>query len=102
MSFDLVPGDTRDREAPTRPASPPHRPPLEPGKTIEAELRRTDRELVRVSSRTYDGLELIELTVWRVRHDNGRWFRACVLHIAPGEAADVARALLEGARRAGG
>ncbi|MCC6902801.1 MAG: hypothetical protein IT377_27765 [Polyangiaceae bacterium] len=84
--------DPRDLEAPARP-------PAEQGKTIEGEIMRSPTECVRVSTCTYDGLELIELSVWRVRSDRNRWFRASVLRVAPHEVADLVIALLSGARR---
>ncbi len=79
---------------------PPSRPPTRDGEHVESEVWRSGRELVRVSCAEYNGRRLVELSVWRVRGDNGRWFRARVLRVGPGECAELGLGLQAAARRA--
>lgn len=81
-------------------ADPPSRPPVLAGAHVEAELLRSPRELVRVSTVELDGRRLVELSVWRVRADRGTWFRAKVLRVARGEVSELVLGLLTAARRA--
>jgi len=67
---------------------------------IEGEIRRTDCELVRVSTVEYGAFKLVELSLWRVRRDRGTWFRVRAFRVGVDECADLAAALLIGARRA--
>lgn len=81
-------------------ADPPSSPPVREGQRVELELRRPAGQVLRVVAEAVEGAPLLSLEKWCVPRGRKHWWRAQRVRIAPHEAGDVARALLEGARRA--
>ncbi|MCK6536129.1 MAG: hypothetical protein L6Q84_24450 [Polyangiaceae bacterium] len=81
-------------------ADPPPRPPVREGQRVELELRRPGSQVLRVVAEAYEGRPLLSLEKWCVPRGRKHWWRAQRVRIAPHEAADVARALVEAGRRA--
>ncbi len=81
-------------------ADPPPRPPVREGQRVELELRRPGSQVLRVVADTCDGRKVIRIESWCIPRGRSHWWKYRSMQIAPHEAADVARALLEASRRA--